>query len=157
MEAAPKQSPAAFVEQLRSDFEAESGDRRLARETGADAFVETIAPHATDDFTCVMNAGALTTTYEGLEGLREGWRDFLSAFETMEIVPGELHESAGGDVVEFVRLIGTPVGTTAELDEPAAALWRIRDSRVAGVEFHIHRAEALRAAGLEPGAQSCQA
>ena len=34
-----------------------------------------------------MDGGALTTTYEGLEGLRAGWRDFLGAFETISIHP----------------------------------------------------------------------
>jgi ketosteroid isomerase-like protein len=141
-------SPAAFIRELRAAFVERGGEDRMLGD--ADNFVETFAPYATEDFTCLMEAGALTDRYNGLEGLREGWRDFLAAFEEIEIVPGELREAPGGDaVVEFVHLIGKPIGVAAEIDQQAAAVWRFRDGRLCAVEFHIDRGAAMRSAGLE--------
>jgi hypothetical protein len=143
--------PAALVVSLRTAFVEEGGGGPMMGD--ADTFVDTLAPHATDDFSSLMEGGALTTRYEGLEGLRAGWQDFLEAFDEIEIVPGELRESPSGDaVVEFVRLVGKPRGVSAAIDQDAAAVWRLRDSKLSGVEFHIDRAAALRAGGLDPAA-----
>jgi len=79
-----------MLERVRHGFaiEAAFGDDLQAADV-ADAFVTTLAPVATEDFVCLMEGGALTTEYRGLEGLREGWTDFLGAFETISITPEE--------------------------------------------------------------------
>ena len=79
----------AMLERVRARFSIEgSFETDLEADETADAFVTAIAPFAAEDFACVMAGGALTTTYAGLEGLREGWRDFLGAFETHRHPPG---------------------------------------------------------------------
>ena len=138
-----------LAQQLRKGFAAEGGFDGLDSQAMADAFVAAIEPHATEDFNSRM-VGVGDLTWEGLEGLRAGWRDFLEGFEYLRVIPEELRENRAGDcVVDFVRMEGRPRGTGAEIEQPAAAVWRIRDGRITAVEFHIDRREALRAAGLD--------
>jgi hypothetical protein len=101
-----------MLEQVREGFaiEAAFGDDLQAADV-ANAFVTTLAPVATEDFVCVMAGGALTTEYRGMDGVREGWTDFLGA-------------------------------------EEGGAVWRVRDGRISGVEFHLDRDAVLRSAGL---------
>src|SRR3954451_14942663 len=112
-------SPAGFVNALRGKFIERGGEDRMLGD--ADNFVDTIAPYATEDFECLMEGGVLTERYHGLEGMREGWREFLAAWDEIEIVPGELHETPARDaVVELVKLIGKPEGVDAVIDQQAA-------------------------------------
>jgi ketosteroid isomerase-like protein len=143
---------AAMLQRVRSGFSLEGlFEGQLEAEQAAEAFVTAIAPLATDDFVCVMDGGALTATYEGLDGLREGWRDFLGAFETIRIHPEAVYESADSDcVAEFVRLTGRPKGVAADVDQEAAAVWRLREGRLCRVEFHMDRSSALRSADIDP-------
>ncbi len=137
-----------MVRALREGFSAEGGFDGLDSQGMADAFVATIEPYAADTFECHM-AGAGDVTWDGLEGLRAGWRDFLEAFDFLRIIPEGLRETESGDaVVEFVRMESRPKGTAATFEQPAAAVWRFRDGKVTAVEFHIDRDGALRSAGL---------
>lgn len=139
-----------ILEQVREGFaiEAAFGDDLQAADV-ADTFVAVLAPVATDDFVCLMEGGALTTEYKGLDGLREGWTDFLGAFETISITPEEARENEDGTAVaEFVRLRGRPLGADGEIEQEGGAVWRVRDGRLSGVEFHLDRNAVLRSAGL---------
>lgn len=149
----PVSEATRMLERVRAGFSLEGPfESELEADEAAAAFVATIAPVATEDFVCLMDGGALTTTYEGLEGLRDGWRDFLGAFETIVIHPESVHEGPDGDcVAEFVRLTGRPKRVAAEIEQNAAAVWRVRGELLCAVEFHIDRASALRSAGIEPG------
>ncbi len=139
-----------MLERIRTEFTLDAVfGAELASGDIVDGFVTALGPHVSDDFICVMDGGALTTTYEGIEGLRRGWEDFLGAFETLMIEPVETQEGADGTcVVEFVRLTGRPKGIDAAIDEDAAAVWRLRDGRVSAVEFYMDRTKALRAGGV---------
>jgi ketosteroid isomerase-like protein len=135
---------------VREGFAVEAAfDDTLQAADVADAFVATLAPLVAEDFVCVMDGGALTTEYRGLEGLRDGWADFLGAFETISITPEEVRENEDGTVVaEFVRLVGRPVGADGEIEQEGGAVWRVRDGRLSAVEYHLDRAAILRSAGL---------
>jgi hypothetical protein len=138
-----------MLQRIRSGFSLEADfGADLDTATIVDGFVAIIEPHATDDFECVMDGGALVTRYEGLDGLRTGWTDFLGGFETLAIEPGEVRERDGA-VLEFVRLTGRPKGVTASIEADAAAVWRLRDGKLAAVEFHMDRERAMRSAGLD--------
>ena len=50
----------------------------------------------------------------------------------------------------FVEEVGKPRGVSAAIDQDAGAVWRLRDGKLSAVEFHIDRAAALRAGGLDP-------
>jgi ketosteroid isomerase-like protein len=88
--------------------------------------------------------------YTGLDGFTEAWRDWTSPFESYEIVVEEMID-AGDQVVSIVAMSGRIRTGGAEITAPAAAVWTVVDGRMRKVEFHIDRAEALRAAGVERG------
>jgi SnoaL-like domain len=139
----------AFIEVVRGAFVDESGTRRMIGDP--DALVAAVEPHVTDDLSVVMDGGVLINEYSGIDGLRRGWRDLLSAFDEIEVVPEELRESPDGDaVVEFVHLVGKPHGAPLAIEQDAAAVWRLREGRLCAVEFHMSRERALRSGGLDP-------
>jgi ketosteroid isomerase-like protein len=89
------------------------------------------------------------TEYRGVSGLIEGWRDWLSAYESFRIEVEDLIES--DDVlVTCVRQFATPAGGGPELEATGAAVWWVRDGRLARVEFNLNREAAFRSAGLDP-------
>jgi hypothetical protein len=136
---------------LRAALFAETGtsSEAIDREGGLDEFAQAVGALATEDFFCVMDGGALTTRYEGIEGLRAGWMDFMGAFETIVIEPGEVTR-IGDSVLEFVRLRGKPKGIDGEVQQDAAAVWRLRGDQLEGVEFHLDRARARASAEAGP-------
>ncbi len=140
-------TPLEQLTELRAQFFLGKPGEPVPSGTIVDAFAVAIGRVATEDFHCVMDGGALTTRYEGIDGLREGWADFLGAFETIMIEPGETFEAADG-LLEHVRLIGRPKGIDAEVQQDGAAVWRFRGDRVACVEFHLDRERARESAGL---------
>jgi ketosteroid isomerase-like protein len=87
--------------------------------------------------------------YRGVAGLIEGWRDWLSPYESFRLEVEELIESDEA-LVTCVRQFGTPVGGGPELDAAGAAVWWLRDGRLVRVEFNLDREAALRSAGLDP-------
>ena len=87
--------------------------------------------------------------YVGLDGFIAAWRDWTSAYESFRIDVDEMVD-AGDKVVSLVRQIGIPKGAHAEIETQGAAVWTIREGRLRRVEFHLDRAAALHAAGLEP-------
>ena len=57
----------------------------------------------------------------------------------------------GDAVVDLVTLDGRIARGGGALSTEAAAVWRFSGEKLAEVEFHLDRAEALRSAGAEPG------
>ena len=89
------------------------------------------------------------TEYRGPSGLVEGWRDWLSPYESFRMELEDLIES-NEVLVTCVRQFGTPVGGGPELEATGAAVWWVRDGRLVRVEFNLNREAALRSAGLDP-------
>ena len=141
---------AEMMERLRAGFAQHGGFGELDSEATAGALVAALEPYATEDFTSRM-VGVGDIAWNGLDGLRDGWTDFLEGFEQLQITPEETHDGPAGDcIVEFVRIRGRPRGTSADIEQDAAAVWRLRGDRVCAVEFHLDRAAALRSGGFEP-------
>jgi ketosteroid isomerase-like protein len=86
-------------------------------------------------------------SYRGVEGLIEGWRDWLAAWASYRVeVEGFI--DAGDEVVVLVRVQGRTVRDGVDVDHSPAAIWSIREGRIAGLRFYLERGEALAAAGL---------
>jgi ketosteroid isomerase-like protein len=89
------------------------------------------------------------TEYRGASGLVEGWRDWLSPYESFRMELEDLIES-DDILVTCVRQFGTPIGGGPELEASGAAVWWVRDGRLVRVEFNLNRDAAFRSAGLDP-------
>src|SRR5262245_14227226 len=91
--------------------------------------------------------------YAGIEGFVEGWRDWMAPFESIHL---ELEEviDAGESVVTLVRQTAIPTGASAGTEARGGAIWTFEGGRLSSVQFHLDRAQALRAAGIEPGRTS---
>jgi ketosteroid isomerase-like protein len=108
----------------------------------------TVAPTLHSDFEAVV-VGALRgdITYRGFDGLRELWLDWLSPWEAYRT---ELEEARdlGDRVLLLVRDFGRRAGATQEVVLSGAAVWTLRDEKIARAEFHGDRATALASVGL---------
>jgi ketosteroid isomerase-like protein len=112
-----------------------------------DRIVAAIAGLADDHITGAMHGGAnFTATYEGLDGLREAWRDWLETFARIRFEVEDVEE-IGENVVTLARQIGTTRHGGVEIEQPSAAVWKFRDGRLVRIEFHLDRDEALASAG----------
>jgi ketosteroid isomerase-like protein len=113
------------------------------------ALATTLAPILDPDFEAVV-VGALRgeTTYRGFDGLREVWLDWLAPWEEYRT---ELEEALdlGDRVLLLVRDYGRREGSTQEVVLIGAAVWTLRDGKIARAEFHSDRATALEAVSLE--------
>jgi SnoaL-like protein len=83
----------------------------------------------------------------GVEGLREGWRDFLEPWEKFWIRFGEVLDAGEGRVLSLGELCGRLEGG-AEITQLGAAFIRIRDGLIVGVHFYVDQDQARRDAGL---------
>ena len=143
------------LEAIRRDYFADEGAVEIDGLEAARVFADAVARNAAEDFTVIMDGGAMTTRYEGRDGMFAGWSDFIAPFETIRILAEEMIPAPQDDcVVEFVRLTGRPRGTPAAIEHEAAAVWRVHEGLVRQVEFHMSRQAALRSAGIEPGTES---
>jgi ketosteroid isomerase-like protein len=97
-------------------------------------------------------AGPDPRTYVGHEGVRDGWFDFLSAWddfrsEALEIIEGE----GEGEGVYLVLLHLTARGkeSSVPIDAEGAATLVMRDGKIARFEMFWDRDAAMRAVGLK--------
>jgi ketosteroid isomerase-like protein len=117
----------------------------LIDEATIDRMVKAMGPIATDDFTCGMIAMDVAQEFEGPEGLRGAWSDWLEAYTELHF---RIHEVR--DIGENVLMVVDQVGITrhggVEVAQPSAAVWKFRDTRLYRVEFHLDRRAAERSA-----------
>jgi hypothetical protein len=91
---------------------------------------------------------AARVEYRGLDGLIEGWTDWVSPF-TSHRTEVEGMEEADDAVLVLIRQVATPRGASVAVDNPGAAVLGFRAGKLATIEFHLSRELARRAAGLE--------
>jgi ketosteroid isomerase-like protein len=83
--------------------------------------------------------------YEGLDGIRAGWADWLESFERVRL-RFEGFEEHGDNVITFVQQTGITRHGGVEVEQPSAAVWKFRDGLLAQVEFHLDREKAVASA-----------
>ncbi len=108
---------------------------------------EALSPFLADDFQGTTVLPSLTRPFTGLEGFREAWLDWLEPWATYRSTIEELID-AGDRVVNLVRDYGRREGMNEEVELIGAAIWTIREGKVARYDAYADRAEALEAAGL---------
>jgi ketosteroid isomerase-like protein len=86
-------------------------------------------------------------TYEGLQGYRDAWLDWLEPWESYR-TEAEKVIDAGDDVLVLVRDHGRRAGMQAEVSMNAAAIWTVRDGKIVRATFFSDQERALEAVGL---------
>jgi ketosteroid isomerase-like protein len=105
-----------------------------------------LGPHVHEDF--VARASGLDQfDVVGLAGLQAAWAEWLAPWETYRTEIEDVID-AGDDVVVLTRDFGRRRDMDAEVAVLGAAVWTVRDGRVARAAFYADRAEGLAAAGL---------
>jgi hypothetical protein len=120
----------------------------LFRDDGAwAALKDAIEPFVEPDCRVVAIATGLTREYSGIEGLREGWVDWLAPWASYR---QELEEpiDLGDRIVILGRERGRLVDTDSEVETRSGAVYYLRNGKIARAEYYLTRAEALEAVGL---------
>jgi hypothetical protein len=83
----------------------------------------------------------------GLEGLIEGWRDWLEPWASYRM---ELEEviDAGDRVLSLIHVTAKTSHDGVEVEHRPAAVWAVEGGVVVAVTFYLDRDQALEAAGL---------
>ena len=88
-------------------------------------------------------------SFHGHEGVRR-WRDqAFDVFDDLNVETEKLIDAGDGEtVVMFLRLRGVASYTRIQVDEPWAAVWKIRNGKLLHAQGYISRRKALEAVGL---------
>jgi ketosteroid isomerase-like protein len=115
----------------------------------ATALAEAVAPLFDQDFEAVVQdwAPGGQVRYQGLEGLRAAWLDWLSPWETYRTDVEDVID-AGDEIVVLVRDYGRRPGMAVEVSLIGASVWTVRDGKIAKAAFYPNRRDALEAVGL---------
>jgi ketosteroid isomerase-like protein len=103
-----------------------------------DRMIEALRPITAPDVVMIMRGSddTFVGTYEGFDGLRQGWEDWLESFERVRFQVEDV-EQIGDNVLTLGHQVGTTQGV--ELEQPSAALWKFREGLLGRVEFHLDR------------------
>jgi ketosteroid isomerase-like protein len=123
---------------------------RIVRDDDVNAaWVDAVAPLFHSDFECVMMSPTEgPKTYPGLDGLRTAWVDWTAPWAKYRSEVEQVID-AGDHVVVLVRDFGRRGHSSQEVAFRAAAVWTLRDAKIARVAFYPDRRDALRAVGLQ--------
>jgi ketosteroid isomerase-like protein len=100
-------------------------------------------------FECIFRRFDAEKMYAGLDGLRDLWLDWLAPWATYRTETEEVID-LGDRVLVVVRDFGRHEASIEEVELPGTAIWTVHDGKIVRAVFYPIRAEALKAAGLEP-------
>jgi ketosteroid isomerase-like protein len=106
-----------------------------------------VAPDLEVEFAGTQS-GAPALHYRGLEGLVEGWRDWLTPWDSYRIRFEEFFD-AGDKVLVYATVNARTARDGVTVEHKPAAVWTIRDRKTVAVCFFLERDEALKFAGIE--------
>jgi ketosteroid isomerase-like protein len=143
---------AANVELVRSIVPSETDlVQVLASDDPGAAFLgdsSAVDPNVEVEFASPPSGGE-PLSYRGIEGLIEGWRDWLTPWESYRLEVEEFID-AGDRVLTLVRVRARTSRHGVELEHRPAAVWTVKDGLVVAVHFFLERPEAFEFAGLRP-------
>jgi ketosteroid isomerase-like protein len=119
-----------------------AGPDQLVSGGGAELF--------TDDFEVAVIAGAAggqNLQARGPDGLAAIWLEWLTPWRSYRLDVEEFID-AGDAIVVFARVQARTERDGVLVQHSPAAIWRIREGKIAAIHFYFERAVALEAAGL---------
>lgn len=143
----------AVVERLWEVLSVDDIVAGLGDEAALERLRATFAELAEPDFEVRMSApakvGGTQFMGRGADGFQAVWGEWAGVFGSFRVELKRRFES-GDQVVDIVRLIATTEMGGGPIEQDAAAVWTIRDGRLARAEFYLDADDALRAAGIDP-------
>jgi ketosteroid isomerase-like protein len=99
-----------------------------------------------EDVEIVFQPRVDVQTFHGVDGLAEGWREWLSVWGNYE---AELEDyvDAGDHVVMLVHLRGETQHDHVVIEQPAAVVFTVEAGKVVRLAFHLDRRMAFEEAG----------
>jgi ketosteroid isomerase-like protein len=88
-------------------------------------------------------------TYRGLVGLIEGWRDWLTPWETYYLEVEDFIDEGDDVVVTLARVRARTSRDGVAVEHAPAAVWIFENGKVVSVHFYLDRDEAFEAARVE--------
>ncbi len=116
--------------------------RPLADTPGVDEVFERMDPEAE------WNWLFSSDVYQGRDQLLQAAADFVGTVRDWRIEVGELIEGKSDGVMAFLRVVARGKGSGAPVYQPVFSAVTVRNGRIARIEDHTERSEALEAAGL---------
>jgi hypothetical protein len=118
-----------------------------------DSVTEVLRQYAHPQFVTVMVSESVTQSYDGVEGFKDAWSDWLSPYAGFRI---ELDEVVPLDqrLLFLVRQVATTQHNAVEIETPSAAVWWLEDGQIRQVAFYLDRRAGMKAAGFDPDRQS---
>src|SRR5947208_2032346 len=90
----------------------------------------------------------LRAVYHGHEGVRAYWRQWLDAWESVDVIDGPHHEVYGGAVVSWWRQRNRGRRSGLEVEMETAVVWTFQGDRIVHAAAFASGADARAAAGL---------
>jgi ketosteroid isomerase-like protein len=132
----------------------ENGDLvPLFRSEGSrSAIQDALEDIAAEDLVTLMIGAdhGLTGTFHGVGGFIDAWTDFTETFQHLHNRITAMTEVGPDVVYAETRQVGATATAGVEIDYQAAAVFRFADGRLQQAEFHLDRAAARKAAGIDP-------
>lgn len=113
-----------------------------------EALEEIAAP---DMVTLMIGADhGLTGSFPGTQGFIDAWHDYTETFGSLRSEITDLQAVGPNVIYSETRQVGTTKTAGVEIEYEPAAIFRFDEGQLQQAEFHLDRAAARRAAGLDP-------
>ena len=112
---------------------------------------ERIAPDCKVRFTNPpgIDLEVMARDYVGIEGLREGWRNWLEPWDSYMVTIEDFIDIGDGRVLVLVVSRSRFRDSTADVTENAASMFRVKDGVVVEIYFYLDQQQARADAGLD--------
>lgn len=114
-----------------------------------ESVTQVLREYAHPEFVTVMVSESVTQSYDGVEGFKEAWSDWVSPYAGFRI---EFDEVAQLDdrLLFLVRQVATTQHNAVEIETPSASVWWLEDGQIRQAAFYLDRRAGMTAAGFEP-------
>ena len=128
----------AVIEELFGEFARRTDDRTF----------EVFDTEVLFDTRAYPGPESLRAVYHGHEGIRTYWRQWLDAWESVEVFDGPHHEVHGSAVVSWWHQRNRGKRSGIEVDMETAVVWTFQGDRIVHAAAFASGAEARAAVGL---------
>jgi ketosteroid isomerase-like protein len=117
---------------------------------GSEAPAQLSAALASDvEVAFIANApGVPDARYRGMQGLAEGWRDWLEPYESYWLEAEDFIDAGDDDVLIPTRVRARTQRDHVLVEHSPAVICTVKDRKIVRVSFYLDRDQALEAVGL---------